>query len=102
MRKKKKPYWDMNTQELAEATREFDEEFVFEKATPPPPAELAKLKRAFAKRGRPRNGEGTQTISLTVERSLLRRTDRWAKRLKTSRARAVATALERALAKAGF
>jgi hypothetical protein len=88
----------MNTEELARATAEFDEEFVIDKAVPPPPEELAKLKRAYRKRGRPRNGEGAQTISVSVEKSLLRRTDRLAKRLKTSRARLIAEGLEKVLA----
>ena len=34
----RKPYWQMTTDELREATQQFDEEFVADKATQPTPA----------------------------------------------------------------
>ena len=31
-KKNEKPYWEMTTEELREATKQFDEEFVFERS----------------------------------------------------------------------
>ncbi len=33
-KKNEKPYWEMTTEELREATKQFDEEFVFERSKP--------------------------------------------------------------------
>jgi hypothetical protein len=70
MRKKEigKPYWDMTTDELREATKQFDEEFVGDKARPLTPEERAIWERAKAK-GEP----SLQTISIRIEKSLLKR-----------------------------
>ncbi|HUB25584.1 MAG TPA: hypothetical protein VL992_09140 [Tepidisphaeraceae bacterium] len=92
----KKKYWEMNTAELAEATREFDQEFIADKARPLSPAGKAAHRRAAA-RGRPRVGKGAERINITVERGLLSRVDRFAKRLGLSRAQLVARALSREL-----
>jgi hypothetical protein len=43
-----KPYWEMNTDELREATKEFDEEFVADKAKPLTPALRSQWERAQA------------------------------------------------------
>ena len=50
--------------------------------------------RRFKKLGRPRIGKGAKTISLTVERDLLKRADAYAKRHGISRARLIARGLE--------
>jgi hypothetical protein len=92
----KKKYWEMNAKELAEATREFDQEFVADKAKPLSRADKALHRRAAA-RGRPRVGNGAERINITVERSLLSRADRMAKHLGLSRAQLVARALNREL-----
>lgn len=44
-----KPYWEMTTEELREATKQFDEEFVFERSKPLTPEMKARWKRAKAK-----------------------------------------------------
>ena len=44
-----KPYWEMTTEELREATKQFDEEFVFERAKPLTPEMKARWERAKAK-----------------------------------------------------
>ena len=75
-----KPYWEMNTAELREATKQFDQEFVGDTFRSATPQEKARFERA-RKRGRPRNGMGSKTISVTVEANLLAKTDRLAKKL---------------------
>jgi hypothetical protein len=49
-RKNAKPYWEMTTEELREATKQFDEEFVFERSEPLTPEMKALWERAKAKR----------------------------------------------------
>ena len=88
----KKPYWEMNTAELREATQEFDQEFVGETFGPPTSQELARFEQA-RKRGRPRKGLGCKTISVTVEKQLLAQTDRLAKKLHVARAVLIARGL---------
>ena len=86
MKKKAKPYWEMTTSELRKATRQFDDPSYQPPALPETVEDLAQQKRAKNKGGRPRKGLGAKTISLTVERSLLARSDDYAKRLGISRA----------------
>ena len=47
-----KSYWEMTTDELREATREFDEEFVADKARPLTPEMQSRWRRAKAKSSR--------------------------------------------------
>jgi hypothetical protein len=42
----KKPYWKMNSEELAHATKEFDEELVIEKCMPLSPRMRIRWKKA--------------------------------------------------------
>ena len=49
-----KPYWEMSTAELREATKEFDEEFTFEHTKPLTPAMKARWERARKKARPPR------------------------------------------------
>jgi hypothetical protein len=58
MRKPKK-LWQMNKSELAHATKEFDQEFIADKARPMTPAERAQDQRARRRR-RPRVGKGAK------------------------------------------
>ena len=71
----------MNTAELREATKEFDQEFVGDTFGPPTAEQRAQDRRARRKRGRPRHGLGAKTISVTVEKRLLAQADRLAKKL---------------------
>jgi hypothetical protein len=96
-----KPYWEMNKEELAAATAEFDREFIADEFGEPPPEALARLRRSDAKRGRPKIGNGVKVISLSVEQGLLARADRLAKKLKISRAQLVRRGLEAVLAGKG-
>src|SRR6185295_19147075 len=94
-----KPYWEMNTQELAEATREFDGDIDPRRLKPLSPEMRAQWERMKRKRGRPPVGEGSKVISLSVEKSLLRRSDNLAKKEGLTRAQLFARALESLLRK---
>jgi len=95
--KPKKPYQEMNANELAEATREFDAEFVINQTTPLSPADRKLWARLKRKQGRPKLGAGTKVVAVTVEKTLLAKADKLAKKLKTSRAQLIARGLRRIL-----
>ena len=101
MKKRKKAYWEMTADELAEATQEFDREGVAETFRPMTTAEAAVWEAAVKKRprGRPRVGKGIKVISLGIEAGLLERADALAKKRGISRAKLVAEGLERVLAR---
>ena len=94
----KKPYWEMNTEELAEATKEFDEEFVASKGRPLTRAQRALLARA-KRRGRPTVGKGTIRVSVSFERERLAKLDRNAKAAGVSRSRFIAESVDMRIAK---
>jgi cell envelope opacity-associated protein A len=98
---KQKPYWEMNTQELAEATKEFDEEFVIDKCKPLSPEMRARWERAKRKVGRPKQGRGAQVISVSVEKELLARSDALAREIGITRAALIARGLKAVLAAQG-
>ena len=87
--KQTKPYWEMTTAELRKATRQFDDPAYQPAALPQTAEDIAQQRRAKNKGGRPRKGLGAQTISLTVEKALLARSDAYARRLGISRAELV-------------
>jgi len=99
--KPKKSYWEMNKKELAAATAAFDKECLDETFPDPPPEAKAQLERAMSKRGRPRKGQGAKTISVTVEKGLLERSDRAASRLGITRASLIAHGLRSVLQSVG-
>ena len=92
-----KPLWEMTTAELRRATAEFDREFVGDSFGLP----TAKQQRLphKQKRGRPRVGAGSKTISVTVEEGSFAKADRLAKKLRVPRATLIARGLETLLAK---
>ena len=71
----------MNSKELAAATAEFNREMVVDGFDPMTREGRSRFERARRKQGRPRQGQGAQAISVTVERRLLAETDRLAKAL---------------------
>ena len=87
--KSTKPYWEMTTAELRKATRAFDDPSYQPLAVTPSPEDIAQHRRAKNKGGRPRKGLGAQTISLTVEKALLARSDAYARKLGITRAELV-------------
>jgi len=95
---KRKPYWEMTSKELAEATKQFDDPFVIDRSRPLTPAERKQWKRIKRKRGRPKIGQGFKRISVSLEQGLLRRATALAKKRRVSRSQLLAQMLERALA----
>ena len=85
MRKPKKPYWEMTADELAEATKEFDREFVGDEFKPLRGKQKARWLRAAQGPTRSvtlsRGAGRTKTRCMTVEldAALARRIDRYAK-----------------------
>ncbi len=96
---KRKKYWEMTTQELATATQEFDKPFVEENSRPLTPTERAQWEKLKRGRGQPRNHQGRQRISVSLERGLLARVTAWAKRRHISRSQLLAQVIEAALVK---
>ena len=96
-----KPYWEMTTEELREATKEFDEEFVADKAKELTPAMKARWERAKAKTGRAQNGSARQTISVHLEEALLNQCIALAKKKRISRDALIARGLKALLAAEG-
>ncbi len=90
-------YWEMNSTELADATRAFDKEFVADKSKPLDAADRA-LHRKAAKPGRPKVGKGAYRINITVEQQLLARTDHFAKTHGLTRSQLIAHALRHEMA----
>jgi hypothetical protein len=100
-KKKTKPYWEMNTDELREATKEFDEEFVFERTKPLSPEMKARWEAAKAKADPPSNGKPEQTIAVRLDKSLLKRCTALAKKKRLSRDALIARGLRALLAAEG-
>ncbi len=98
MKKRTKSYTQMNAKELAAATAKFDKEFVIDQSREPTEEERKQWRRAKRKRGRPKQGQGSQIISVSIERGLLKKTDQLAKKLHTQRTRLIARGLEAILA----
>ena len=97
MKQKSKHPEDMTAAELARATRQFDNPFVFEKARPMNAAERAEERRLRRGRGRPKIGRGARKVSISLEGELLKKTDALARQQGVNRseliARFVATGL---------
>jgi hypothetical protein len=91
--KKHKAYGRMNADELAKATAEFDEERVHAPGRPATAAERRKFNGIRRKLGRPKVGQGSQLVPVTIERGLLKEADRFAKQHKLKRSQMVAQGL---------
>jgi len=92
-----KPFWEMTTDELEKATKDLDREFIVDTFRPLTAAERKLWEKAKRKRGRPLVGKGAKVVSISIERDLLARSDKAARRLKVSRAKLVAVGLRRVL-----
>jgi hypothetical protein len=95
---RRKPYWEMTAQELAEATKQFDEPFVADQSRPLTPAEREQWNRVRRKRGRPKIGQGFKRVSLSLEQGLLKRATALARKRGISRSHLFAQMLEKVLA----
>jgi hypothetical protein len=96
-----KPFVQMTTQELQAATAEFDREMVAAEFGPLSPPAKSRWKKARQRPGRPRQGQGAKVISVTVEKSLLARSDALARNMGVTRAGMIARGLKAVLAAEG-
>ena len=80
-----KPYWEMTTEELREATKQFDEEFIAEKSRPLTPEMRAQWERARAKGAATKYGQTEQTIAVRLDAALLARCTSLAKKKRLTR-----------------
>lgn len=100
MAKPRKKYTDMNAAELSAATREYDEDFAFLKGRPLS-VRGKKQHAAARKRGRPRVGLGAEKIRVSVERSLLTKSDAFARKHRLTRSEMIARGLRAVLVAVG-
>jgi len=84
---------ELTLQDLAELTREFDDELIVDSFGEPTAPQRAQLQRAKRKRGRPQTGKGVKVISLSLERNLLAEADRLAKKLRVPRSQLISRGL---------
>lgn len=101
MKKARKSYSEMTTAELREATKAFDREITkFPPGRPLTPAQKEMFRKA-KRRGRPRVGEGSANVQITMERGLLRRVDELAHEEGLTRSQFIARSVERMMKRAG-
>jgi hypothetical protein len=93
--KPKKPYWKMNAEELAEATKDFERGLPFEAGRPLSPENQAKWDRA--RRGRPRVGKGAVRVFISVEAGLLEKADAFAQKRGVTRSQLIAQGLRKVI-----
>ena len=100
MIKKTEEHWNMTQAELAEATSEFDRQFVSETFRHMTPAEDKVWRTAVGKRRRSGKGpaNGVKILSLGIDANFLKRADALAKKRGVSRDSLVAEGLETLLA----
>ncbi len=95
-------YGRMDASELDKEVAKFDQEFIADTAKALTQEERARDHRAKRKRGRPRIGNGANRVLITIESTLLRRSDAYAKKIGLSRSALIARGLEAVLGKTGL
>jgi len=97
---KKRDWQNLTASELAEATKEFDQEHIADTFRKMTPEEENSWRAATGKlvRNRPQLRNVKKTISLSISAGLLKKADALAKKRGISRARLVAESLETVLA----
>jgi hypothetical protein len=93
-----KPYWEMNAEELRNATRDLDAERPGLPGRPLSAAQRTQWERLRRAPGRPTIGKGHRVISVSIEQGLLESIDLLAARMKISRASLIARGLRSVLA----
>lgn len=94
-----KDFMAMDAKQLARATAEFNQELVVDKSRPLTNEEEQQWGKAKRKRGRPTIGNGVKVISVSLEKDLLERATRLARKLGISRAQLISRGLQGLLAK---
>jgi hypothetical protein len=84
----------MNVRQLAKATAQLDRELVIDDSRKLTVDEQTRWQRARRKHGRPKVGRGAQVISISIEKGLLSRADRLARKLQLPRTQLIALGLE--------
>ena len=100
-KKPTKPYWEMTTAELREATKQFDEEFVADKGRPLTSEERALWEQIKAKGEEAKNGKADAHINVRLDKTLLKRCTALAKKKRLSRDALIARGLRALLAAEG-
>ena len=95
------PFARMTTDELQAPTAKFEREMVDEEFGPLSPLARSRWQKARRRPGRPRQGQGAKVISVTVEKSLLARSDALAKNMGITRVGMIARGLKAVLAAEG-
>ena len=90
---------DMSAAELAEATKQFNRPYAFEKTRPMTSAERAE-ERAL-RCGRPKIGQGAKKVSVSLESGVLKQTDTLAKKKGMKRSELIASFVMAGLKRAG-
>ena len=93
------PYGRMDVAELNEEVAKFDQEFIAETAEPLTAQERVRDQKARRKRGRPRVGGGARRVLVTIDPSLLQRSDIYADKHGLTRSALIARGLEELLGK---
>lgn len=99
IKKTDKPYWKMNADELAKATREFDRPIGLDETRPLTAAERRFWERA-RKPGRPRIGKGAVRVPFSMEFGLLEELDAFARARGMTRSALIAAAVRAYMDKA--
>ena len=97
MAKRKTPierFLALSDAEKDAAVADLDREIPLSQTRPLNARERKQWQKTKRRLGRPKVGEGSKMIAVTVERGLLRRADRYAKQHKLKRAQMVAAGLE--------
>lgn len=87
-------FMSLSDKEKDREVAKYDREMSLDELRPLTAADKVVHARAHRKGGRPRVGRGAKPVLVTMERSLLERTDRFAKAHSLSRAQLIARGLE--------
>ena len=102
MNTNKKPYDQMTTAELREATKEFDRELpAGPDGLPGRPLNAAERKQWEAvrkKMGRPKVGKGVKRVMISLEAGLLKQSDLFARKHQLNRSQMISAGLRRLMA----
>jgi hypothetical protein len=93
-----KPYWEMSTEELRRATKQFDKEFIADEAKPLTASMRSRVKKAKARADHLDNGKTQKTIAVKLEKALLEKSAALAKKKRMSRDALIASGLKALLA----